>query len=217
MQIVTQIRNIDKIHYFIIYTFASIAITFISNHILISEDLYYDFFGQQMSFERVTEFIDISKRLEWIIYIIIPIYLLLKFFIVAACLSVGVLLFGYNIEFKKLFHIALFADIIFIVPPIIKIFWFSLVFTDYNLADVQYFFPLSALSLVNPNQVEGWLIYPLQMLNIFEFLYWIALAFGLKIIIKQPFQKMLALVLSSYGLSLLLWVIFITFITINLS
>jgi hypothetical protein len=89
MQIVTQIRNIDKIHYFIIYTFASIAITFISNHILISEDLYYDFFDQQMSFERVTEFIDISKRLEWIIYIIIPIYLLLKFFIVAACLSVG--------------------------------------------------------------------------------------------------------------------------------
>lgn len=182
MQIVTHLRNINKTHFFIIYTLASIVIIFASNHILITEDLYYDFFDQQMSFERITEFIDVSKRFEWITYIIIPIYLLVKFFIVAACLSVGVLLFGYNIDFKKLFHIALLADVIFIVPPIIKIFWFGVAFTDYNLTDIQYFFPLSAISLVNPKQVDGWLLYPLQMLNIFEFLYWIALALGLKII-----------------------------------
>lgn len=217
MEIKTQFRNINKAHYFILYTLLSIAIIFVSNQILISEDLYYDFFSQQMSFERITEFIDISKRLEWIIYVIIPIYLLLKFFIVASCLSVGVLLFGYHIDFKKLFHIAMFADIIFIVPPIIKIFWFGIVFTDYSLADIQYFFPLSALNLINPNQVESWLLYPLQMLNIFELLYWLALALGLRNVLQEPFLKMVVLVLSSYGLSLLLWVIFITFITINLS
>lgn len=217
MEIVAQLRNINKALYFLLYLLISLGIVVATNQLLITDDLYYDSLSNQMSFERITEFINTTKRFEWIIYIIIPIYLSFKFFVVASCLSVGTLLFGYQIEFKKLYQIALFADIIFIIPPVIKIICFTLIFADYTLSDIQFFFPLSALSLFNPEDVERWLIYPLQILNLFEVLYCAALAFGLKVVLKQSFSRMLGLVLSSYGLFLLLWIVFITFITINLS
>jgi len=212
-----ELPNVGRLHYFLLYSMASMAFIYTGNHFLITEDLYYSFFEGQMSVDHIAEFIDMSQRVEWIVYLIVPLYLLVKFFVVAACLSVGTLLYGYNIEFRKLFHVAMFADFVFTIPPIVKLAWFGLIATDYDLTDIQYFLPLSVMSLFNPNDIELWLIYPLQVMNAFELVYWFVLALGLKIVLRESYPKMLALVSLSYGPALVLWVMFIVFISLNLS
>lgn len=216
-QLTGELLNVNRIYYFLLYSIVSIVFVYIGNHFLVTEDLYYSFFEEQMSFERIAEFIDMSQRIEWLIYLIIPVYLSVKFFVVAACLSIGTLLWGYNADFRKLFQIAMFADAVFLIPPILKIIWFGFVAPQYDLADLQYFLPLSALNLFDPREVEGWFLYPLQVMNVFELVYWLALAWGLKVVLGEPFPKMLGLVSLSYVPALLLWVTFIVFASLSLS
>lgn len=216
MDMILKSFNVHATKYFLLYAAAFVLVGVLGNEILVTDDLYYDFFDQQMSYERITEFLSISKRLTWIVYILIPVYLLLKIFVVATCLAVGVLLFGYNVEFIRLFKIALLSDIVFLVPPILKLVWFITIVPNYDLTDIQFFFPLSAFNLVRPEGIEPWMFYPLQIINIFEIIYWVLLAMGLRTILNASFSKSLAMVLSSYGVSLLLWVTFVIFLTISL-
>jgi hypothetical protein len=83
--------------------------------------------------------------------------------------------------------------------------------------DIQTFYPLSLLNLLEVKDIPQWLLYPLQVINIFEVLYWLILAYGLSLVAKERLPKMLWLVAFSYGIGLFVWVVFITFITINLS
>jgi hypothetical protein len=57
----------------------------------------------------------------------------------------------------------------------------------------------------------------LKILNAFEVVYWIVLAFFLAELSRERFNRMLGMVLGSYGTGLLMWVIFVTFITLSLS
>lgn len=107
------------------------------------------------------------------------------------------------------------AEIPFLLVPLIKLFWFLFVQTDYTFNDLQYFYPLSALQLFEVKSLATWQIYPLQLVNIFELVYWILLAYWLKRLLNITLTKGMELVVTSYGTGLLLWVVFITFLSLN--
>lgn len=80
------------------------------------------------------------------------------------------------------------------------------------------FYPLSALNLFDYEQVEPWLLYPLQVLNVFELLYWFALAYGItRVLPEYDLGRAMGLVLSSYGVGLLVWVATVMFLTLTYS
>ncbi len=107
------------------------------------------------------------------------------------------------------------AEIPFLVVPVIKLFWFLFIQTHYTLNDLQYFFPLSALQLFDVKSLPKWQIYPLQLFNVFELIYWVLLAYWLKKLLNLSLNKSMEVVASSYGTGLLLWVVFITFLSLN--
>ncbi len=57
----------------------------------------------------------------------------------------------------------------------------------------------------------------LQLVNLFEIAYWLLLADLLKKIINRPFWKSFEFVLSTYGVGLLIWTVFVVFLTLNLT
>ena len=89
--------------------------------------------------------------------------------------------------------------------------------TDYDLNDLQAFYPLSLLNLFETQELDKWLIYPLQLVNLFELVYWLVLAYGVSQVIEMPMQRAFGIVAASYGSGLLVWVVFIMFLTISLS
>jgi hypothetical protein len=189
----------------------------ISDYLLYSDDLIYDFLGDQLSYERIYDILNDTKKWKWATYLIIPLYLVIKFFFVTFCLSVGGLLIGLEDGFKKLFSITINAEFVLLIPFVIKLTWFSLFNTNYDLADLQNFSPLSVLSLFNQKEIESWMIYPLQLLNIFELLYWLTLSYQLKKITRKTFLGNFEFVASTYGVGLLLWVVFVIFLIVSLS
>lgn len=202
---------------FLILSLLSITTVLMVNDILITDDHYFNLFGDQLAYDRVLELVEASKNWRWLGYSLLPFYLLFKFVLISMCLSVGTLLAGFKLEFSRLFRIVMISELIFFIPLLIKILWFGLLFTDYTMQDLQLFAPLSLVSLIGYESVEYWLVYPLQTISVFELLYWVLLAYGLTSATGIRFNKMIRLVSFSYGIGLLLWITFVMFLAVSMN
>ncbi|MBX2901445.1 MAG: hypothetical protein KF775_17470 [Cyclobacteriaceae bacterium] len=193
------------------------ALQFYSDFFLITEDVIYDSLIDQLAYDRVSNIVAQNRSWRWISYSLVICAILIKLLIISGCFAIGNLLLNGKTHFKILFSIVSLSEFIFLIPAVIKIFWFSVVKTDYTLQDLQYFPPLSILNLFDTGLLEHWLIYPLQLLNLFELAYWCILAWQLKDILNKDFASSLGFVASTYGVGLLLWVIFVMFLTVSLT
>lgn len=128
-------------------------------------------------------------------------------------LYLGLYLGKYEIRYKQVFEIVLISEFVFFIPLLIKIIWFS--YHPVSMEAVRLFSPLSLFSLFDPDSLQEWLFYPLKVLNIFEVIYWILLAFLLAKYLKSSLDSMLKIVLGYYVSFLFCWVVFIMFISLG--
>lgn len=202
---------------FVAISIIAILLTFAGQYLLISDQLYFIFFADQLSYEQIEVLIKRNHQWSWMTYPLLPVLNLVKFTLVTSCLGLGYYFYENKFPFKPFFIISVKAELILYLPALVKLVWFLFIQTDYHLADLQYFYPLSLLSLFDPTSLEPWLIYPLQLLNVFELLYWFALAYGISQTLDMSLGKAFGLVASSYGVGLLLWVAFVMFLTVSFS
>lgn len=206
---------ISKWHIFFIIISFILLTTILSNHFLMSKTLFYNSFSEQISSENIDRFINYFNTWQWLGYIFIPIVYILKFSLTALILLTGFFFINHEVRFPTLFKAVMLAEIPFLLVPLIKLFWFLFIQTQYNFNDLQYFYPLSALQLFEIKTLATWQIYPLQLLNVFEMVYWVLLAYWLKRLLNITLTKGMEVVIASYGTGLLLWVVFVTFLSIN--
>lgn len=198
-------------------TLVGLLLTFAGQYLLISDELYFNALVEQMTFEQIKATVDQSHQWSWLAYVILPLFNLLKFTLIAACLSLGYYFAVDSWVFKPFFRIAVQAELLLLFPALVKLLWFLFVHTDYTLNDLQAFYPLSVLSLIDYQSVATYLFYPLQLLNLFELAYWLVLAYGVSKVIEIPMLRAFGLVSASYGTGLLVWVAFVMFLSVSLS
>lgn len=192
-------------------------LTFTLNQFLVSNTLYYNSYSEQLTIERIEGIIEESHKWAWLGYLLVPVIYYIKLSLIALVLQTGFFFFERKVSFSIIFKAVMLAEIPFLIVPVIKLFWFLFIQTHYDLNDLQYFFPLSALQLFDVQKLPSWQVYPLQLLNVFELIYWVLLAYWLKKLLNLSLNKSMEVVASSYGTGLLLWVAFITFISLNLA
>lgn len=202
---------------FLVLIFIMSGFAFLSNYLLIYEDIYFNSFSEQLTYDQIKEIINQNKNWAWVSYVILPIITLIKITLVASCLSLGLFFVSNRFSFKATFSVALEAEFVFLLPILLRILWFAIFQTDYTLQDLQFFYPLSALNFFDSTQVQPWLIYPLQLFNVVEIIYWVLLARGISQLIERDMGKSLEVVMASYGTGLLLWVAVVMFITVSYS
>lgn len=211
------LSGVNKALYFVFLCLSTILMTYAGRTLLISDDLYFEFYGDQLSYERIAEIVQMIQKWEWTSYVLIPIYYLVKIFLVGICVYIGAIVFAVDISFKKIFEMALVAEAIFLIPITLKLLWFVFFETTYTLSDFQTFYPLSILNLFDPELLEAWLIYPLQLLNIFEIAYLLIFAYGLSIAAQASYKSMIRLAACTYGTGLFIWALAIMFLTVTFS
>lgn len=197
-------------------TLVTIAITFAFSRLTFTIAAYYRTFGDQLDFSRIDEVFGLQTKTEWIAYLLIPFVILIKIFLISMCIQIGLFIQNLKLSISKTITIVLASEFIFFLPQLIKICWFLLVVKDYTITDVQHFYPLSAINIFNANNLPSYLIYPFQTFNLFEILYWILLAGGLKEALNTDLDKGMKIVFTGYIPALLLWILCITFITVLL-
>lgn len=192
-------------------------LTYYSQTYLVTEDHIYSFYSTQLSYEQIEKMLASQEKWAWVSYAVIPIFYFIKIGLVSTCVYVGVLLgASQKVGFKEIMPAVIKADMVFFVPALIKIVWFTFQ-TDYTLTDLQTFLPGSLLNFFEPSEIAPWLAYPLQAINIYELAFWVILAFQLKEYFKNDATSAFQTVALSYGSGFIIWVVFIVFLTINLT
>lgn len=181
------------------------------------EQLFTEALYEQFSSDQVNRILSFNRTWEWISYLLLPVILLLKIALIAKILDAGIFFIDKELSYGKLFSLVLRAEFIFLGIPIAKFLWFYFIQTNFELFDLQTFYPLSLLNFADINKLEQWFIYPLQILNLFEIIYWLVLAYGIKKMLKIPYYQAFNSVMLSYGICLFIWIVAVMFFYLNMS
>jgi len=173
---------------------------------------FYDRNGQPLSgipeLEAVT-----YRNIQHTIYFYAALYLIVKLLVITLVIYTGLYFFEIRASFRDVLRIATLAEFIFLIPAIVKIWWFYYYVPDTSLERWEDFYFLSAASL--NDYVKPVNLYPLQTFNLFEISYWFVLAAGFRSLTQTDFDRSLKVILFSYVPALLLWIIVVVFFTIT--
>jgi hypothetical protein len=177
--------------------------------------LLYKNLSEQLTLKQIEAYFATQSRWQWLQYVLLPVVLYLKSTVLAWILAIGGFFYGLEISHKNYWKIVLQAEFIFLVSVLVKILWFVIIQPEFSLEEVQQFVPFSLQSILDTTTIPSWALYPLQLLNVFEGLYWVLLV----VLLNQASgsKKGALIVVSSYGPALFIWIIFIMFLTLNLN
>jgi hypothetical protein len=202
-----------------IYLFLLLFLEFLSfstSYLFLTDSLYYQTFGEQLAIGRIEQILENIKNWQWIGYLFIPIVVLLRVSFTTICLYTGFFLANLKVRFKDLFKVALLADFVFVLAGIVKLV-ILIFFKEVNTLNDLQFQPLSIMEVFDRTKVDAMLLYPLSLISVFELLYWLVLAWLLTGLVEKSFGNSLKTVATSYGTGLALWVLFVMFLTVNLT
>ncbi len=210
------LNRTDKRILFIIFSLILVLCALALNRVIITDKVYFNTYSDQLGHDRIETLIHCRKKLEWIGYILIPAGLAAKLFLITLSIQIGFLFMSYKIRLRSVFHVVLVSESVFIVAHILRI--IILYLMDLNtLEDINNFYPLSMVGVLKAERVPGWFIYPLKMANLFTFIYFFVLTYGLSVVLKSNPARMLLFTLSTFGVCLSLWIMLIMFINIYFS
>jgi hypothetical protein len=190
--------------------------TWITNTFIVTNSYYYSAFGNQLAYDRIEEMILMSKKVQWIGYLITALTIIFKMYIVSGTIYGSISFSNNEISFINCLKITLLAEFSFVFANQVKIIYFILV-PPLNLLDVQAFYPLSCLFFFNIQSLPSYLIYPLQQVNVFELCYWLILSTGIMLHTGLSIRKSFKIVAISYGFILIIWLLLILFIQLQFS
>ena len=138
-------------------------------------------------------------------YLSVPLFLAWKWSWTTLTLWIGSFMFGYRLHFNQLWKMVMLAEIVFFLPEVSKVIWFSLFYTDPSYFDYLAFYPFSIINLLDYTEIAPNWVYPLKSLNFFELLYWPVLIFGIYFLSGKKLKTASYIVLSTYVLFFFIW------------
>jgi hypothetical protein len=205
--------NIQVSVLFVCITAIYLVLAYISDQFIIGDEIYIRSFSDQ----TIEAVLSMRERYGWLNYLFMPLTLILKIAFSAICISIGAVLSSLEFKFKTFLKAVLLAEGVFIIAQIFYLVNLSRHLDILTIETSLNYFPLSVISIYGVENVVPWLHYPLQTLNLFEVFYILFISWLLSRQWKPNFIESLNIVLPSYGTGLLLWLVLVTFLTLQIS
>ena len=210
-----------KIYLFIALIILHLILTYIDKAYISTDSKIFDFLAKDYPSSLVQNYMDSQKKWWWVSYVTTPVLIVIKVLLVAFCLNFLKIISEKleDVQFRDILTVVLIAEFVFIIAGFYKFFNFYLIDTDYTLETLQTYYPLSLINYKEAISTEKWLAYPLQLLNVFEIMYWGVLAWGIWQLAdkKISYQRSLGYVALTYGIGLLFWVGVVCFLILSVS
>jgi hypothetical protein len=165
-----------------IFTYLAIInflIAFLASEFIFTREFYYTIFSDQMELSRIDEHVDIISRFSFWSLLVFPLFLFIRYAVIAFIVQIPLLIMYIEISFKYLFRWVMYASIPLILGQ--GIHFLKIYFTTDDplykaLFKIQ---PLSLATLINPDEYASNAIVILNQFNIFDMLWCIVLYIGL--------------------------------------
>lgn len=182
-----------------------------------NEYLYYRSYSGTLTKQTIENMLGLQSRYWWVSYVFIPILLFFKVVFTSICISIGTILAVIDFKFKNIFKVAIIAEVVFVIAQIVYLFNLFQNIDTLTFDTASNHLPLSLLSYFGTENIVTWLHYPLQTLNLFEVFYILFISWLLSKQWKLDYVESVNIVLPSYGIGLLLWMILVVFLTLQIS
>ena len=213
-------HKVKKIFSLIIFS-SLILLIFLDKTYISTDSKIFDFLAKDYPSSVVQSYMESQKKWWWVSYVITPIMIGIKVLLVAFCLNFVKIISEKleQVKFRDILTVVLMAEFVFVIAGFYKFFNFYLIDTDYTLETLQTYYPLSLINYKEAISTEKWLAYPLQLVNVFELMYWGVLAWGIWQLAdkKISYQRSLGYVALTYGIGLLFWVGVVCFLILSVS
>lgn len=196
---IQELLDFDKRLYFFLLVLLFILVRFLTNTLIV--EAIPD--SQNLKNSGAFTFFYIFNTLE---YIWTPFALLWKFTVVSFLIWLGAFALGYKVSYKELWKFALVAEIIFLIPELLRFLIFLNPDSSVTYLEIQENRPFSLLSLLGYEQVEERFHYPFGSINLFELLYGAVWVLGFHTISRRSIQESIWVILLSYFLPLIIWI-----------
>lgn len=190
--------DFDKRLFFLILVIIFLLIRYVTNDLILQSIPGYEQLDSEGSFT-------IFRIFNALNYIWTPFALLWKFTVTAFVIWTGGFAFGYKTSFIKLWQFILVAEVIFVFPELIKLFYFIRPSDGVSFEEVKNFYPLSLYNLFELDAISPKFIYPLQAINIFEVLYIFTLILGFHTLSRRSISESTLVIIFSYVICFSLW------------
>jgi hypothetical protein len=147
----------------------------------------------------------ILRALNALKFVAVPVIYLWKFTVIAFVIWVGSFMYGYRVTYSQCFGVVIVAEYIFLIPELVKIFWFMVVINDPSYYEIRAFYPLSLIQFVNYSEIDTRWAYPLRALNVWEIGYWFLLVEGIHHFARKQKKIVWLIVACSYILLFFFW------------
>ena len=195
----------SKLWWFLFLTGVTFVFIWMQQTFFVSDILYYNTYGDQLSIETIEQIIGNAQKYAWTSYVVTPLLLLLRITLVACCFYTALFFKNEKSDFTSCFNIALKSDTVFLLFGFFNIVYQVIVPAN-NLTELSAS-PVSLLYYIDIETIPKYLLYPVGLINLSEFFYW-GLMIGLvRYRYKFSTSDSLSFVLSSYGIGLLLMVL----------
>ena len=210
MSIITSLYNQSKRKWLLFLVAATLFFVWYQQFYVISDVLYYNSYGDHLSLETIDSIIGNAKKYSWLGYLSAPIIMFLRITFTSLCFYTAFFFKNIKSDFSECFNIALKADVSFAFLGVFNIFYHLFVPVE-NLMDLAGN-PLSLIYYLDIESVPRYLLFPIGIINLFEFIYWgmliVLINYQYKISISESFDFLL----SSYGVGLLLMTLLVLLI-----
>ena len=210
-----------KLLLFILIILLYSLLTFLDKTYITTDSKIFDFLAKDYPSSVVQNYMESQKKWWWVSYVTTPVLIGIKVLLVAFCLNFVKIISEKleDVQFRDILTVVLIAEFVFIIAGFYKFFNFYLIDTDYTLETLQTYYPLSLINYKEAISTEKWLAYPLQLVNVFELMYWGILAWGIWELAdkKISYQRSLGYVALTYGIGLLFWVGVVCFLILSVS
>lgn len=193
--------DFDKRIFFLILVILFLIVRLVTNDIILESIPGYETLESDGSLSYFHIFNTLS-------YIWTPFALLWKFTLISFLIWMSSFALGYKSSFSLIWQVVMVAEIIFLLPELIKMIYFLNPPANVTYLDIKAFYPLSALVFFDGSQLSAKYIYPLQLINVFEIIYISALTKGFQLISKRPLSEAFRVILVGYVFFLILWAAF---------
>lgn len=197
----SSLYSLQKRQLFLLLCVCTLLLLYIKKSMIENETAAFEFMADQPE----GSILHLRSLLQ---YLSIPLIYAWKFTVLGFVVWVGCFMFGYRVTFSQCWQVVLVAEYVFLIPEVIKIFWFLFIDVNPNYYDIRAFYPLSVMNFFSYQDLDSRYAYPFKALNFFEILYMVAVAFGLKHFARRGWRPAWMIVIGFYLPLLLLWLVF---------
>jgi hypothetical protein len=100
--IVEDLKHSNQGYFFTLLCLTWFLITFVTSNVLLNDELYFNQFGEQMTYEQIRLLLDFQYKYQWISYLMLPVIYLFKLLLLTIVLLTGTIFWNINDFFQEI-------------------------------------------------------------------------------------------------------------------